>query len=171
MSEVKTSGGRVNLGLLFPLIGVLIFWYVFLGGVYTESLIGAGLWPGVPYNSDTTKLVHPFTYLSLAGIAALVGFSLLGRRFAGKKLAADPTLRLNRNTYALTTVAIITSLIAAAIYVLAIFIANQSWGSSVEKDPVTRLLQLYVPVILGAGVLLFGILRAFVVKPKVAKHD
>ena len=171
MSEVKASGGRVNLGLLFPLIGALLFWYIFLGAAFAETLINSGLWPGVPQNSDTSNLVRPMTYLALAGIAALVGFSLLGRRFAGKKLAVDPTLRINRNTYAFTTVAIITALIASAIYVFAVFMSGQAWGPTVEKDPVTRLLQLYIPVVLGAGVLLFGILRAFVVKPKVAKND
>ena len=159
------------MGLLYPLIGALLFWYLILAGVFSENLMSAGLWPGVARNMDQSLLIHPMTYIGLVGIVVLVVFSLLGRRVAGKKLAADPALHSNRNTYTFTTAAIITSLIAAAIYTFAVFISNQMWGSAVERDPVTRLLQLYVPVILGAGALLFGILRAFVVKPKGAKND
>ncbi|MEN9753194.1 MAG: hypothetical protein RL670_885 [Actinomycetota bacterium] len=169
MSETKRSGGRLNLGLFLPLLGALLFWYLILAGAFTENLLTTGLWPGIARNSDLTNVVHPMTYVSLVSVAVLVIFSLLGRRSAAAKLAADPQLRLNRNTYTFTTAAIITALIAAAIYTFAIFIGNQMWGTTVERDPMIRLLQLYIPVILGAAVLLLGILRAFVLKPKGGK--
>jgi hypothetical protein len=60
-----------------------------------------------------------------------------------------------------------SSLIAAVIYALVIFFSNQFVSSAeVHQDPVLRLLTLYVPILVDAALIIFGILRAFVVKPK-----
>lgn len=168
MSETKTFWGRINWGLRFPLLGMLLFWYLFLVSLYAEQVLTVNTW--TPENYNGQNYVHPAIYLNLIGIAILVVTALIGRRIAAATLAVEPNLRLNRNTYAFTTVAIITALIASGILAIAVFLSNLNFGGTDTRDPMVRLLSLYVPIILDAAVLLFGILRAFVVKPKGAKN-
>lgn len=170
MSEEKSFWGRINWGLRFPLLGLFIYWYLFLAGIYAENVLTVNTWSQTYNNPNPHSYVHPSIYFNLLGIAILVVTSLIGRRIAAAKLAADPLLRLNRNVYAFTTVVILISLIGAAILAIAVFLSNLSFGGNDNRDPIVRLLSLYVPIVLDAAVLLFGILRAFVVKPKGAKN-
>jgi hypothetical protein len=170
MSETKSFWGNINWGLRLPLFGILMFWYLFIVSIYSEQVLTVSTWTNSSTGPQPRDYVHPMIYLNLLGIAILVVTSLLGRRLAAAQLAINPNLRLNRNTYALTTVAVITALIGAGILAIAIFLGNISFGNDGNRDPVVRILSLYVPIVLDAAVILFGILRAFVVKPKVEKN-
>lgn len=170
MSETKSFWGSINWALRLPLFGFLMFWYLFLVSGYMEQVLTVNASTNSSVGPQPRDYVHPMIYMSLLGIAILVVTSLLGRRIAAAQLARDPNLRLNRNTYALTTVAIITALIGAGILAIAVFLGNISFGSEANRDPVVRIFSLYVPIVLDAAVILFGILRAFVVKPKVEKN-
>ena len=167
MSEVKTFGGRLNSGLLYPLSGLLVSFWLILVTVYVENSLSAAKQVEIRAYGANTNYLHPYTYLFLLVLAILVVTSLIGRRIAGAKREVDPNLRLHRNVYTFTTVTVMSSLIVAVIYALVIFFSNQFIGSAqVHDDPVLRLLTLYVPILLDAALIVFGILRAFVVKPK-----
>jgi hypothetical protein len=167
MSEIKTAGGRLNLGLLFPLAGLLVGFWLLLATVYIENALSATRQAELGDNWGKTNYLHPYIYLLLLTLAILVVTSLIGRRIAGLHREADPSLRLHRNVYTFTTVTLMSSLIAAVIYALVIFFSNQFVSSAeVHQDPVLRLLTLYVPILVDAALIIFGILRAFVVKPK-----
>jgi hypothetical protein len=167
MSDEKRSGGRLNLGLIYPLGGILVAYFLVLVTTYVEMVINVdkqrALGPG---GGQIAEYVHPWTYLVLLAVAIFVISSLVGRRIAGAKLATDSALRLHRNVYGFTTITMISSLIVAAGYALAVFFSNLGFGSTAEKEPVVRLLSLYVPIVIDAALIIFGILRAFVVKPK-----
>ena len=170
MSESKSFWGRVNWGLRFPLLGMLLFWYLFVAGIFAENLQNINNFDLTNNNPNPPQFVHPMIYFMLLGLAILVVTALLGRRIAASKLAAEPALRINQNTYTFTTVSILIALIGAAFLAISVFLSNLSFGGTPERDPVVRLFSLYVPIVLDAAILLFGILRAFVVKPKGAKN-
>jgi uncharacterized membrane protein len=167
MSDEKRSGGRLNLGLIYPLGGILIAYLLVLVTTYVETAVNVDKQRALgAKGGNIPEFVHPWTYLVLLIIAILVVSSLIGRRISGGRLGHDANLRLNRNVYGFTTITMISSLIAAAVYALAVFFSNLGFGGPQQHDPVVRLLSLYLPIVLDAALLIFGILRAFVVKPK-----
>ena len=163
MSETKKFGGGLNLGLIFPLGGLLLFFWIVLLTTYMDLQVNVAKQLELGDAWGNAQYLHPYTYLILLALAIGLGSSLLGRRIAGFKLQQNENLNLNRNVYTFTTITTMTALIGAVIYAIAIFMTNQ-FGA--KADPMLRLLQLYIPIILDAGLLVFGILRAFVVKPK-----
>lgn len=165
MSEVKTFGGRLNSGLLYPLGGLLIFFWLVLATVYVDLQVNVAKAKELGNALGNTPYLHPYTYLILLAIAVSLVSSLIGRRIAASKLRQNENTSLNRNVYTFTTITTMSALIAAVIYAIAIYMSNQFDN---KGDAILRLLQLYIPIILDAALLVFGILRAFVVKPKEA---
>lgn len=163
MSEIKNRGVGLNLGLIYPLGGILVAYALVLTTTYVDLVVNVQQQKANGDNFGNVQYLHPYTYFLLLAVAILIISSLVGRRVAGARLSADPTLRINRNVYAFTTITMMSSLIAAVIYAIAIYFSN-IFGS--VAPPAMRLLQLYVPIVLDAALLIFGILRAFVVKPK-----
>jgi heme/copper-type cytochrome/quinol oxidase subunit 2 len=117
----------------------------------------------------SAESVHASTYLFLIGIAALGFFSVEGRRLAVASDQAQPA----KLGIGFGTVAVIISLIIGVIYGFACFMSgfNGSAPSGTQHNELVRILGVYLPILLDAGLLVFLILRAFVGQHKEAEDD
>jgi hypothetical protein len=134
-------------------------WFAMLAAL-TAELFVRDPWAysnGYNVNAET---VHASTYLFLVGIAALGFLSVEGRRLA----AASDDARPARLAKGFGTVAVIVSLILGVIFGFGNFMGafNGSGPAGTQHNELYRILGVYLPILLDAGLLVFLILRAFV---------
>jgi len=151
--------GKGKIALALPLLGLFIFWLATLVGAYVDLVVqysgGNNQDPNYQLNA-----FHAQPYIMVLGYAALGFTSVAARSLAG----ATGGSRLDAAVRVFSLVFTIGSLIIGAILGIGLFMSNfmtSSYNPSVINEGM-RVLNVYVPIILDAGVLVFLILRAFV---------
>ena len=120
------------------------------------------------YESVYEPVVSPSTYLILTGILVFAVTALWARQIATRTNANFESTRLTKTASIWSFIAVILALVMGVIFGFATFV--ESLQRSGEIDLGVRLLSTYVPILLTAALLLFVVLRAFVIKPGV-KND
>lgn len=119
------------------------------------------------YESIYEPVVSPSTYLFLTGILVFAVTALWARQISNRTNAAFESTRLSKTASAWSFIAVILALAAGVIFGFATFV--ESLQRAEDIDVGVRLLSTYVPILLTAGLLLFVVLRAFVLKPEIRK--
>lgn len=120
------------------------------------------------YQSVYDPQISPGTYLAITSILVFSMTALWARRIALRAVTLYEPNRLSRTASVWGFIAVIIALLMGVIFILATFI--ESLALSEDMDITVRLMKTYVPILLTAGILLFVVLKAFVVKPEV-KND
>jgi len=155
--------GRGKVALALPLAGLVVLWVMVILGAYSELFIQYG--PGYfNHQLHQQNAFHVVNYLWLIGLAAVGICSVTARRMT----YAHRDNRLEHAVSGFALVSVFVSLITATIWGIAIFASNfsqtvyNSAGTPVRPDELMRLVNVYLPILLDAALLVFVILRSFV---------
>ena len=160
--------GTARIAIALPLGGLVILWFAALGAQIADLFV-RDPWAYLGGYQVSAETVRLSTYLVLLGVAALGFFAVEGRRLA----ASESHERLAKTARGFGTVAVIVSLIVGVIYGFATFISAFSYSipQGMQHNEVVRILGVYLPILLDAGILVFVILRAFVGQHKEADDE
>jgi len=153
-NAVETAGGGQRKLLLIALAGIFIFWLCALAGTYIGVVQDV--------NGSAHNQVSGSTYIWLLGIIALGAGAVYAKR-AGRSLAGG---RLNHSVAVFAQVLVIVTLVTGTIYGFVVFVGNAfnraMSGSGVDQNELMRVVNVYLPIILAAGLLVAVIILAFV---------
>jgi hypothetical protein len=155
--------------ILTPLIGLVIGWALFMFAIYSELFIferydEQGMYLG------PEEVVRPSTYLFLAGIVVFGLAALAGQRLALRARAlAGPDHLLARAAHRFGNLTVILSLVGGAIYAIGNFLDAFTRYGNREDNLLVRLFDVYVPILLATGLVVYILLRAFVFRKQVVK--
>ena len=154
---------KVQKAIVLPLLGEVWGWLFFVAAIWANQ-VQNNLTYGTQYPAfPAPEIVHAGTYLFLVAIA---GFSLAAVR--GQSLAIKSrgelgeSHQLARAAHRFTTLAVVIGLAFGAIYAIGNFMGAFGYGSSNAQNAGIRFLDVYLPILLATGLVVYVILRAFV---------
>ena len=163
--EIKLS----KQAILTPLIGLVVAWTLFMFAIYSDLFIfpiydSQGMYQG------EAQVVRISTYLILLAIVVFGLLALTGQRIALRaRELAGPENSLARAAHRFGNLAVILALVAGAVYAIGNFLgAFTSFGNR-EENLLVRLLDVYIPILLATGLVVYILLRAFVFRKQVIK--
>jgi hypothetical protein len=163
--EIKLS----KQAIITPLIGLVVAWSLFMFAIYANLFVypiydSKGMYLG------EQAIVRPATYLFLAGIVVFGLAALYGQRLALRaREIAGPDHLLARAAHRFGNLAVIVGLVGGAIYAIGNFLGAFTAYGNREENLLIRLFDVYVPILLATGLVVFILLRAFVFRKTVAK--
>ena len=158
-----------KLAILAPLVGLIGGWKFFMFAIY------AGLFVYPIYDSQgmyqgDEQIIRPSTYLFLSGIVIFGLLALYGQRIALRARAlAGVDNSLARAAHRFTNFTVIVSLGAGAVFAIGNFLGAFNTYIDREEDLTVRLFDVYVPILLATGLVVYILLRAFVFRKQVVK--
>jgi heme/copper-type cytochrome/quinol oxidase subunit 4 len=154
---------QVQKAIALPLIGEVWGWLFFVVAIWANQ-VQNNLTYGTQYPAfPAPEIVHASTYLFLVAIA---GFSLAAVR--GQSLAIKSrgelgeSHQLARAAHRFSTLAVVIGLAFGAIYAIGNFMGAFGYSSSNAQNAGIRFLDVYLPILLATGLVIYVILRAFV---------
>jgi heme/copper-type cytochrome/quinol oxidase subunit 4 len=154
---------QVQKAIALPLIGEVWGWLFFVVALWANQVQNQ-LTYGTQYPTyPAREVVHASTYLFLVAIA---GFSLAAVR--GQSIAIKSrgelgeTHQLARAAHRFSTLAVVIGLAFGAIYAIGNFMGAFGYSSSNAQDAGIRFFDVYLPILLATGLVVYVILRAFV---------
>lgn len=144
--------------ILIPILGLVAMWVAFMGAWVADLYLTEYTSCGTKDCFLVNEQVHASAYLFLLGIAIAGLCALWGRSLA----AGSGASRLAHAARGFTLIAVIASLIIAAIAAIAVFMSH--FSSNLSQSAGLAVFTTYIPVILYAVLVVFVILRAFVSK-------
>lgn len=149
--------GEGRTALILPLAGYVVLWISIVVGSFINLYEPQVHWPfkGEP---KYPQVVHFAIYSFLLGLAALGISAVYARRLA---VNSTPT-RLTKAAGGFALVSVIISLLVGAIYGIVSLFSGINRGGTGQDTELFRILNLYVPIVLDAGLLIFVILKSFV---------
>lgn len=154
--------GRGQVALALPLAGLLVFWVFVVLAQFSSLYVTYGAnYDNYPAQQNQ---FHLDIYLVLAGLTAL-GFAAVTARKLSQGLTET---RLARAVNGFALVAVFVVLIIATIYGFGTFMSNayrgafDGQGNAVAPNLTVRVLNVYLPILLDAALMVFVILKAFV---------
>ena len=159
MKRIPTA----NKAIALPLIGLYAAWLAFMGGGFADLYVPQPTYDSMGNVVSGNEIFHISPYLFLIGIAATALASKFGQRLAIQAIAeTSPENKLARAAYRFTTLGIIISLLAGAIFAIGNFMsAFNIYGSRAENLGL-RFLNTYLPILLATGLVVYVLLSAFV---------
>jgi hypothetical protein len=162
--EIKLS----KQAILTPLIGLVVAWTLFMFAFYSNLFVypiydSQGMYQG------EEQVVRISTYLFLAGIVVFGLLALFGQRLAlrARELAGLEN-SLARAAHRFGNLAVIVALVAGAVFAIGNFLgAFTSFDR--EENLLVRLFDVYIPILLATGLVVYILLRAFVFRKQVAR--
>jgi hypothetical protein len=163
-------------------IGAVGWWAIFMVGIFsdlfyddyryvlTESddgpkpVDGGESEPYFYYDSIYEPQIHPSTYLMLTAALVFSMTALWASQIAARANAIEKS-DLTKTARIWSFIAVLIALALGVIFGFATFVS--SLNNANEIDPVVRIFGTYVPILLAAALLVFVVLRAFVIKPGV----
>jgi cytochrome bd-type quinol oxidase subunit 2 len=156
--------GKANRAFYLPLTALVLSWITFMAAWYVDLFFDSSR----NYDSfgnyvAADEQIVFSRYLFLLGILIAAAGAL-----AGKILAQNAgESRLAKASSAFGTVSVISALIAAAFFAIATFMTSLDGG--VTHSVPLRLMNVYLPILIDAVVVVLVILKAFVTKK--GEHD
>ena len=154
----------VQKAIALPLVGEVWAWLFFVVALYANQLqsnvaYSANKYPSVP----APEIVHIGTYLFLVAIAGFAVSALIGQNLAirSRREHGDQHA-LSRAAQRFSTLAVVLALVFGTIYAIGNFMSAFGYQASQAQNPLIRFLDVYLPILLATGLVVFVILRAFV---------
>ena len=158
-----------KIAILVPLIGLVGGWKFFMlaifAGLYVYPIYDAqGMYQG------EEQIIRPSTYLYLSGIVFFGLAALYGQRLAlrARELAGLEDA-LARAAHRFTNFAVIVALVGGAAFAIGNFLGAFSAFITREENLMVRLFDVYIPILLATGLVVYILLRAFVFRKQVIK--
>jgi hypothetical protein len=155
--------------ILTPLIGLVVAWTLFMFAIYANLFVypiydSQGMYQG------EEQIVRISTYLFLAGIVVFGLLALSGQRLALRaRELAGPENPLARAAHRFGNLAVIVALVAGAIYAIGNFLGAFNAFGDRDENLLVRLFDVYIPILLATGLVVYVLLRAFVFRKQVVK--
>ena len=154
---MKTS----QTAIILPLIGLVVGWALFMAAAFSE-LFGQPVYDASGTLISDGPSVRASTYLYLSGIAAFSILSMQSLRMTVRhRQSVGVDEPLTNAAYRFANLSVIIGLAGSVIFVIAAFLgAFNRFGGD---EPLTsRLLGIYVPIVIAAALVVVIILVAFV---------
>ncbi len=153
-----------NRAIALPLLGLLVAWAFFMVSQYVSLFTPQPAYDTMGQLIEARDYIDFSPYLSLLGIAsgsiaALFGLNMAveARHQNGEE---DP---LSRAAHRFTTLTVIIGLVAGAIFAIGNFMgAFNNFGN--REGVTSRLIDVYIPIILATALVIFVLLKAFVLR-------
>ena len=160
---------KPKLSVLIPLVGLVVAWVLFALALYT------GLWlrisdpnNGYNYSDGGTTFSNPNfvnwnVYLFFGAIAAISLGALWGQRLAlQSRIELGQDHALSRASHRLNNLLLWIGVALGVFFVFGNFLSGFAAFFTSGQTWIARIFGTYLPIVLGAGLVLFVILRAFV---------
>ena len=158
-----------KLAILAPLVGLIGGWKFFMFAIYAGLFVYPIYDAQGMYQGDE-QIIRPSTYLFLCGIVIFGLLALYGQRLAlrARTLAgADDSLA--RAAHRFTNFAVIVALVTGAFFAIGNFLGAFNTYIDREENLTVRLFDVYIPILLATGLVVYILLRAFVFRKQVVK--
>jgi len=155
---------RVQKAIATPLIGEIWGWLFFVAAIYANQLQSQSYYHYSTYAPDVmNEYVHIGTYLFLLAIGGFSAAALVGQSQAIKSRAElGEENRLARAAQRFSTLTIVLALAFGAIFAIGNFMGAFGYSASNVQNPIIRIFDVYLPILLATAMVVFVILRAFV---------
>jgi hypothetical protein len=158
-----------KLAILAPLVGLIGGWKFFMFAIYAGLFVYPIYDAQGMYQGDE-QIIRPSTYLFLSGIVIFGLLALYGQRLALRARAiAGVEDALARAAHRFTTFAVIVALVAGAFFAIGNFLGAFNTYIDREENLTVRLFDVYIPILLATGLVVYILLRAFVFRKQVVK--
>jgi hypothetical protein len=158
-----------KLAILAPLVGLIGGWKFFMFAIYAGLFVYPIYDAQGMYQGDE-QIIRPSTYLFLSGIVIFGLLALYGQRLALRARAlAGVDDALARAAHRFTNFAVIVALVGGAIFAIGNFLGAFNTYIDREENLTVRLFDVYIPILLATGLVVYILLRAFVFRKQVVK--
>lgn len=158
-----------KLAILTPLVGLIGGWKFFMFAIYAGLFVYPIYDAQGMYQGDE-QIIRPSTYLFLSGIVIFGLLALYGQRLALRARAmAGVDNALARAAHRFTNFAVIVALVAGAFFAIGNFLGAFNTYIDREENLTVRLFDVYIPILLSTGLVVYILLRAFVFRKQVVK--
>jgi len=158
-----------KLAILTPLVGLIGGWKFFMFAIYAGLFVYPIYDAQGMYQGDE-QIIRPSTYLFLSGIVFFGLLALYGQRLALRARAiAGVDDALARAAHRFTNFAVIVALVAGAFFAIGNFLGAFNTYIDREENLTVRLFDVYIPILLATGLVVYILLRAFVFRKQVVK--
>jgi len=158
-----------KLAILAPLVGLIGGWKFFMFAIYAGLFVYPIYDAQGMYQGDE-QIIRPSTYLFLSGIVFFGLLALYGQRLALRARAiAGVDDALARAAHRFTNFAVIVALVAGAFFAIGNFLGAFNTYIDREENLTVRLFDVYIPILLATGLVVYILLRAFVFRKQVVK--
>jgi heme/copper-type cytochrome/quinol oxidase subunit 2 len=158
-----------KLAILAPLVGLIGGWKFFMFAIYAGLFVYPIYDAQGMYQGDE-QIIRPSTYLFLSGIVIFGLLALYGQRLALRARAlAGVDDALARAAHRFTNFAVIVALVAGAFFAIGNFLGAFNTYIDREENLAVRLFDVYIPILLATGLVVYILLRAFVFRKQVVK--
>jgi heme/copper-type cytochrome/quinol oxidase subunit 2 len=158
-----------KLAILAPLVGLIGGWKFFMFAIYAGLFVYPIYDAQGMYQGDE-QIIRPSTYLFLSGIVIFGLLALYGQRLALRARAlAGVDDGLARAAHRFTNFAVIVALVTGAFFAIGNFLGAFNTYIDREENLTVRLFDVYIPILLATGLVVYILLRAFVFRKQVVK--
>lgn len=158
-----------KLAILTPLVGLIGGWKFFMFAIYAGLFVYPIYDAQGMYQGDE-QIIRPSTYLFLSGIVTFGLLALYGQRLALRaRSLAGVDDALARAAHRFTNFAVIVALVAGAFFAIGNFLGAFNTYIDREENLTVRLFDVYIPILLATGLVVYILLRAFVFRKQVVK--
>lgn len=150
---------NVRLGLVLPLVGVTVAWVGMVVASFLDLRNNFYTSSGYPEFVE----VKASTYVVLAALAIASGLVLWGFKAADAEHVTSGDVPLVRATYRFAGLMIVIALVFDAIFALSTFMSsfdNRAFYGGAQTTLGGRLLGVYLPILLDAGLVVFVLLQS-----------
>ena len=158
-----------KLAILAPLVGLIGGWKFFMFAIYAGLFVYPIYDAQGMYQGDE-QIIRPSTYLFLSGIVVFGLLALYGQRLALRaRTLAGVDDSLARAAHRFTNFAVIVALVTGAFFAIGNFLGAFNTYIDREENLTVRLFDVYIPILLATGLVVYILLRAFVFRKQVVK--
>ena len=158
-----------KLAILAPLVGLIGGWKFFMFAIYAGLFVYPIYDAQGMYQGDE-QIIRPSTYLFLSGIVIFGLLALYGQRLALRARAlAGVDDALARAAHRFTNFAVIVAPVGGAFFAIGNFLGAFNTYIDREENLTVRLFDVYIPILLATGLVVYILLRAFVFRKQVIK--
>ena len=158
-----------KLAILAPLVGLIGGWKFFMFAIYAGLFVYPIYDAQGMYQGDE-QIIRPSTYLFLSGIVIFGLLALYGQRLALRaRTLAGVDDSLARAAHRFTNFAVIVALVTGAFFAIGNFLGAFNTYIDREENLTVRLFDVYIPILLATGLVVYILLRAFVFRKQIVK--
>lgn len=161
-----------NRAVALPLLGLLVAWLAFMGAALANLYVPQPIYNDVGVATFPEEIVQVAPYLFLVGIAAVSIASLFAKRLAQhSRQELGEGHKLSRAALRFANLAVVLGLAAGAIFAIGNFLGAFNTYSGRDENALLRFLNVYVPILLATGLVVYTLLAAFVFNHEAEKNN
>lgn len=167
LKELKSPRSLVALA-----IGIVVFWSLSVSATFADLFFPNYQWVEKPkpegwgeepyYEQEYLQVIMPSRYMFLVALVAFALLALWAYKNANRALAAREPLRLVTQARVWSLIGVIVAAVGFLVYGLTVFGSSFFSFPEQEFEPLFRILDVYVPILLATVGLVLLLLRAFV---------